>query len=141
MTSEGMNVIDMDIADLELSVRSYNSLKRAGIDTVGQLVELSDDELLKLKNFGVRCLNEVHGKLASYYRRKQTYAELEQENVKLRELVARLIACVDTISNSDTFYYQPRRDGCGIDCTANGEHCSLIKMCDQARKLGIEVAE
>lgn len=83
-------------------------------------------------------VSELHDEI---YGLRCDIGRLEQENAKLRELVARLIACVDTISNSDTFYYQPKRDGCGIDCTANGEHCSLIKMCDQARKLGIEVGE
>lgn len=61
------------------------------------------------------------------------------ENDKLRELVKLLVNCVDRISNEDTFYYQPRRDGCGFDCTANGEGCSFIKLCEQARELGVEV--
>jgi len=84
------------------------------------------------------CKAQTEAQMA-YIEAERMVAKLQDENAKLRELVARLIACVDTISNSDTFYYQPRRDGCGIDCTANGEHCSLVKMCDQARKLGIEV--
>jgi hypothetical protein len=69
----------------------------------------------------------------------QTPEALAAENAKLRELVKLLVNCVDRISNEDTFYYQPRRDGCGFDCTANGEGCSFIKLCEQARELRVEV--
>jgi hypothetical protein len=71
--------------------------------------------------------------------RESDLEDARAENAKLRELVKLLVNCVDRISNEDTFYYQPRRDGCGFDCTANGEGCSFIKLCEQARELGVEV--
>lgn len=56
--------LDRAIEGLDLSVRAYNCLKRAGIHTVGQLVGYSEDDLLSLRNFGVTSINEVNGKLA-----------------------------------------------------------------------------
>lgn len=53
----------MKIEDLKFSVRTYNCLKRARIDTVEQLMEIPDDDLLKLRCFGIKCLKEVHDKL------------------------------------------------------------------------------
>ena len=53
------------IYELELSVRVYNLLKRAGIQTVDELVERSDDELYAIPMFGRTCLREVHEALAA----------------------------------------------------------------------------
>lgn len=53
----------MLIEKLNLSVRTYNCLKRGKIDTVEQLREKSDDELMSIRCFGVGCLKEVHQKL------------------------------------------------------------------------------
>lgn len=58
-----------DINYLELSVRAYNVLKRAGINTIEQLQGTSDEELMGLRNFSQSCLNEVHEKLKEYERR------------------------------------------------------------------------
>jgi hypothetical protein len=55
----------MKIEDLQFSVRTYHCLKRAGIDTVERLSRMSDDELMKLRNFGVGCLNEVRRKIGA----------------------------------------------------------------------------
>lgn len=54
----------MKIDELDLSVRTYNCLKRGKIDTVEQLSQMSDDDLLRLRNFGQRCLAEVREKIA-----------------------------------------------------------------------------
>ena len=51
--------LNKSINELGLSVRSYNCLINAGIKTVGQLVEQSAYDLLRLKNFGLSSLNEV----------------------------------------------------------------------------------
>jgi len=48
------------IEDLEISVRAYNCLKSAGIDTVAQLVQKNENELLRTKNFGRRSLLEIN---------------------------------------------------------------------------------
>lgn len=53
----------MSIVDLNLSVRSYNSLKRAGIENIGQLSEMSKQEIESIQNLGVKSLNEILEKL------------------------------------------------------------------------------
>lgn len=55
--------LDKQIDDMDLSVRSYNCLKRAGIHTVRQLVEFSENDLLNIRNFGVKSIEEVKDKL------------------------------------------------------------------------------
>ena len=55
----------MTIEDLDLSVRSFNCLKRAGIDTVSDLVSRSEDEMIKVRNLGKKSLEEVTQKLQS----------------------------------------------------------------------------
>lgn len=54
----------MKIDELDLSVRTYNCLKRANIDTVEQLSQMTDDDLMRVRNFGQRCLTEVREKIA-----------------------------------------------------------------------------
>lgn len=56
----------MKIEELGLSTWAYHPLKRAGINTVEQLRDMHDRELLYLRNFGVRCLAEVREKLALF---------------------------------------------------------------------------
>jgi len=58
-------VLEMAIDDLELSVRSFNCLKRAGLNTVEDLINKSEDEMIKVRNLGRKSLDEVVGKLAS----------------------------------------------------------------------------
>ncbi len=58
-------VLEMTIEDLDLSVRSFNCLKRAGIDTVSDLVSRSEDEMIKVRNLGKKSLEEVTQKLQS----------------------------------------------------------------------------
>jgi len=53
----------LTIEDLNLSVRSYNCLKREGINTVGELVQRSEQELMDIRNFGQKSIDEVKGKL------------------------------------------------------------------------------
>ncbi len=56
-------ILDMTIEELDLSVRSYNCLKRAGINTVGELVQKPEDEMMKVRNLGKKSLEEVEQKL------------------------------------------------------------------------------
>lgn len=56
---------DMPIEELELSVRSYNCLKRANINTIGELLLKSEDEMIKVRNLGKKSLDEVEQKLLS----------------------------------------------------------------------------
>jgi DNA-directed RNA polymerase subunit alpha len=53
----------MPIEDLDLTVRSYNCLKREGIHTVGELVSRSEADLLDIRNFGAKSIDEVKLKL------------------------------------------------------------------------------
>ncbi|MCL6640800.1 MAG: DNA-directed RNA polymerase subunit alpha [Candidatus Rokubacteria bacterium] len=59
-------LMSMPIEDLDLSVRPYNCLKRAGIHTVGDLVKKTEDEVVAVKNFGRKSLDEVKEKLAAH---------------------------------------------------------------------------
>ena len=56
--------LEMTIEELDLSVRSFNCLKRAGINTVGDLINKSEDEMMKVRNLGRKSLEEVINKLA-----------------------------------------------------------------------------
>ncbi len=56
-------VLEKSIDDLDLSVRSYNCLKRAGISTVDELVKMTEDEMMKVRNLGRKSLEEVQQKL------------------------------------------------------------------------------
>ena len=56
-------VLDMTIEELDLSVRSFNCLKRADINTVADLISKTEDEMMKVRNLGRKALEEVIGKL------------------------------------------------------------------------------
>jgi len=57
-------IMDMTIEELDLSVRSFNCLKRAGINTVGELVQKNAEDMMKVRNLGKKSLEEVDKKLA-----------------------------------------------------------------------------
>lgn len=57
---------NMTIEDLELSVRSYNCLKRAGIQTVEELTQKTEEEMMKVRNLGKKSLKEVKDMLQKY---------------------------------------------------------------------------
>jgi len=59
-------VLDKSIEELELSVRSYNCLEAAGIKTIRDLVQKSESEMLKYRNFGRKSLSEIKAILKSY---------------------------------------------------------------------------
>ncbi len=59
----GNKVLDMTIEELDLSVRSYNCLKRAGIQTVQELASKNEDDMIKVRNLGKKSLKEVKEKL------------------------------------------------------------------------------
>ena len=56
-------MLEMTIEELDLSVRSYNCLKRAGINTVQELTNKSEPEMIKVRNLGRKSLEEVKNKL------------------------------------------------------------------------------
>ena len=57
--------LDMTIDELDLSVRSYNCLKRAGINSVQELAKLDEADLMRVRNLGKKSMDEVRQKLAS----------------------------------------------------------------------------
>lgn len=62
------------IEELELSVRAYNCLKREGVDTIEKLLEYTEDELLDIRNFGQKSIQEVKDKIKALglsFRKKQ----------------------------------------------------------------------
>ena len=63
--SKKEKVLEMSIEDLELSVRSFNCLKRAGISTVEDLTNRSENDMMKVRNLGKKSLDEVIAKLHS----------------------------------------------------------------------------
>ena len=58
-------VLEMSIEDLELSVRSFNCLKRAGISTVEDIINMTEQEMMKVRNLGKKSLDEVTFKIHS----------------------------------------------------------------------------
>lgn len=62
-TDEKEKVLEMNIDELELSVRSYNCLKRAGINTVQELINKTPEDMMKVRNLGRKSLDEVLAKL------------------------------------------------------------------------------
>ncbi len=65
-TTEREKVLDMTIEDLDLSVRSFNCLKRAGINTVEDLTNKTEEDMMKVRNLGRKSLEEVIAKLDSF---------------------------------------------------------------------------
>lgn len=63
VTDEKEKVLEMNIDELELSVRSYNCLKRAGINTVEELCNKTSEDMMKVRNLGRKSLDEVLAKL------------------------------------------------------------------------------
>ena len=61
---EKEKILEMNIDELELSVRSFNCLKRAGINTVEELCSKTPGEMMKVRNLGRKSLDEVLGKLS-----------------------------------------------------------------------------
>lgn len=64
-SSDSNDLMNMNIDELELSVRSYNCLKRAGINTVGDLCNKNLEDLSKVRNMGRKSIDEILGKLDS----------------------------------------------------------------------------
>lgn len=59
-------VLDTPIEDVEFSVRTFNCLKKESINTLGELVQRTENDLLNIRNFGRRSLDEVRDKLVNY---------------------------------------------------------------------------
>ena len=62
-SEQNSKILEMQIEDLDLSVRSYNCLKRAGINTVDELTQKTEEDMMKVRNLGKKSLKEVKQKL------------------------------------------------------------------------------
>ncbi len=60
-----VKVLEMTVEELDLSVRSYNCLKRAGINTVEELTEKTEEDMMKVRNLGKKSLEEINNKLSA----------------------------------------------------------------------------
>ena len=65
-TDSNKQTLEMTVEELDLSVRSFNCLKRANIHKVGDLIEKTEDEMMKVRNLGKKSLDEVIQKLAQF---------------------------------------------------------------------------
>jgi len=71
---DSAKVLEMTIDDLDLSVRSFNCLKRAGINSVADLTQKTEEDMMKVRNLGRKSLDEVKKKL------EELGLSLRQEN-------------------------------------------------------------
>ena len=62
---EGNKLLEMPVEELDLTVRSFNCLKRAGIDNVGELVQKTENDMMKVRNLGKKSLAEIKDKLTN----------------------------------------------------------------------------
>lgn len=69
----------MNLDELELSVRAYNSLKRAGINSLEELQVMTDEELLRVRNLGQKCYMEVKEKLKEFSTEKWTWNRVKDD--------------------------------------------------------------
>ena len=63
MQNKKIKKLETSIDDLDFSVRAYNCLKRAGVNTLGDLTEKSELEMMKIRNLGKKSLKEVMDKI------------------------------------------------------------------------------
>ena len=99
--SKDDNILNTKIEELDLTVRSFNCLKKAGIEEVSQLAKLSLNELLKIKNLGRKSLDEILEKMKElgYIENEEDYNEAvkqAQEGLKFEKA---------TISTGSTYSY------------------------------------
>jgi len=79
------SVLEMNIDDLELSARSNNCLKKAGIKSVRELMEYGENDLMKIKNFGAKSAKEVIDKLKEYKLNLKASMQKELNQVRHRK--------------------------------------------------------
>lgn len=78
----GTHFLDMSIDELILSVRAYNCLRRAGIDTIGDLLNKTELDLHKVRNLGAKSIEEIKTRLAEKGLRMKTEEEAEKERLE-----------------------------------------------------------
>lgn len=79
-------ILDMTIEELDLSVRSYNCLKRAGINTVYELTQKTEDDMMKVRNLGKKSLEEVEQKNGNPWFKFEIDGRINRQYVVKEEL-------------------------------------------------------
>lgn len=106
---EAESVSETPIEDLALSIRPYNCLRRAGVDSVEKLRAMSDEELMKVRNLGRKAFEEVKDKLASFQEaEKDTPLTAVNYMAMLDELIG--LAAVKEQIRKIAAYAQMKRD-------------------------------
>lgn len=120
----------MKIEDLGLSARAYNVLKRVRIDTVEQLQQLSDEELLNFRNMGTTTVKEIREKVA--YVKTMTIADRMRAMSNNEELAKFLLSPADFCKMCDTL------DFCTGYPDCNDSRCidAVIKYLQQPAEEG-----
>ena len=124
------NVLSMRIEDLELSIRSYNCLKRAGYDTVRQLCDATKEELCSVRNLGRKASEEVFQKLLSLglCPKKETHTcetALDENNNHEENN----IECDEIIKLNDDFELSETNSVLTSDIYCDSTNCDFKKVC------------
>ena len=92
---------DTPIENCDFSIRAYNCLKRAGVNTVSQLVALSEDELYNIRNLGRKTLDEILAFITKYRDVTNKEAEVETDQEKVEEVAQKIVAAVEEKVHED----------------------------------------
>ncbi|MCR5106090.1 MAG: AAA family ATPase, partial [Eubacterium sp.] len=111
--------LDASIDDLDLSVRAYNCLKRASINTVGDLMDLSDEDLREIRNLGSKAREEVKCKLKDYLYRVKGLKPVSHRE-ELNELIG-LTEVKEQVKRIAAYAKMKKAmpEGCNLNTTLN----------------------
>ena len=101
-SNEKEKVLEMNIDELELSVRSYNCLKRAGINTVEELCNKTPEDMMKVRNLGRKSLEEVLGKAerAGITAQPRAKNKIQPSYIQCRRIAALAIPALDIMDKT-----------------------------------------
>ena len=129
----------MKIEDMDFTVRTYHALKRAGIHTSEEVQRMTDDDLLMLRNVGVRCLEEIRTKLPYIPPQLPTMTNADKIRAMFAtdEGIAELFLALD-VSRAEEFtlYYCDGKNNCidedgEITCTDEMRKACILRWLRQ----------
>ncbi len=121
-----INFLNSDIEVLDISVRSYNCLKRSNIRTVGDLLSLDIEELKEVRHLTVKCYKEIISKTKAAIER---YPELEFGMKNLKSDRFPIQVKKDLVSNSKTEYESQLVDSLSnLDSLTTSQKCELYNL-------------
>lgn len=119
----------MNIEALNLSVRAYNCLKRAGIDTVEQLRQMDDEQLSRVRNMSARCVQEIREKVE--HRQTMTNADrLDAMSIEDKAQFLYSIAYARETPWSKPFYEKFCKNCPAPEYTLDGGRKMCLHECD-----------